>query len=76
VAGGNRSQYGKSNEGRARFQCKTCRKTFNERTGTRFYQRKTEEKDLLECRARLAEGTRSSSRRRAQGIQEATIRSF
>lgn len=36
-------RYGKSNEGRQRFQCKTCRKTFNERTGTLFYNRKTDE---------------------------------
>ncbi len=28
--------YGKSNEGRQRFQCKTCRKTFNERMGSLF----------------------------------------
>lgn len=73
---GNLIRYGKSNEGRQRFQCKTCRKRFNERTGTLFYNRKTEEKDLLECLALLAEGTRISSISRAKGIQEATIRSF
>jgi transposase-like protein len=76
VEAGNLIRYGKSNEGRQRFQCKTCRKTFNERTGTLFYNRKTEEKDILECLALLAEGTRISSISRAKGIQEDTIRSF
>jgi transposase-like protein len=73
---GNIIRYGKSNEGRQRFQCKRCRKTFKERTGTRFYNRKTEAKDSLACLALLAEGTRISSIHRAQGIQEATLRWF
>jgi len=69
-------RYGKSGEGRQRFQCKTCRKTFNERYGTVFYNRKTEEKAILECLALLAEGTRISSIHRAKGIKEDTILSF
>ena len=73
---GNIIRYGKSNEGRQRFQCKTCKKTFNERKGTLFYNRKTDEKDILECLALLAEGTRISSIRRAKGIKEDTILSF
>lgn len=73
---GNLIRYGKSNEGRQRFQCKTCRKTFNERTGTIFYNRKTSEKDILECLALLAEGTRISRISRAKGIKEDTILSF
>lgn len=76
VEEGNIIRYGKSNEGRQRFQCKTCRKTFNERSGTLFYNRKTEEKDILECLALLAEGTRISSISRAKGIKEDTILSF
>jgi transposase-like protein len=76
VAGGNIIRYGKSNEGRQRFQCKTCQKTFNERQGTLFYNRKTDEKDILECLALLAEGTRISSISRAKGIKEDTILSF
>ena len=76
VAGGNIIRYGKSNEGRQRFQCKTCKKTFNERQGTLFYNRKTDEKDILECLALLAEGTRISSISRAKGIKEDTILSF
>ncbi|MEO0561280.1 MAG: hypothetical protein AAF125_04160, partial [Chloroflexota bacterium] len=47
---------GKSRQGRQRFQCKVCGKSFNERYGTLFYNRKTDEKDILECLALLAEG--------------------
>ena len=45
---GNLIRYGKSNEGRQGFQCKTCLKTFNEGSGTQFYKGKTEEKDIPE----------------------------
>lgn len=69
-------RYGKTRDGRQRFQCKTCKRTFNERKGTLFYQRKTDEKNLLECLALLAEGTRISSLSRAKGIKEDTILSF
>ncbi len=54
-------RYGKTREGRQRFQCKTCKQTFNERKGTMLYNRKTDEKDILECLVLLAEGTRISS---------------
>ena len=54
-------RYGKTRDGHQHFQCKSCKQTFNERKGTLFYQRKTDEKDILECLALLAEGTRISS---------------
>jgi len=73
---GNIIRYGKTSDGRQRFQCKRCKRTFNERKGTLFYNRKTEEKDILECLALLAEGTRISSISRAKGIKEDTILSF
>jgi transposase-like protein len=73
---GNIIRYGKTGEGRQRFQCKTCKCTFNERKGTLFYNRKTDEKDILECLALLAEGVRISSIHRAKGIKEDTILSF
>lgn len=76
VAVGNIIRYGKSRTGQQRFQCKTCRKTFNERCGTVFYNRKTAEADILECLALLAEGVRISSISRAKGIKEDTILSF
>jgi len=73
---GNIIRYGKSPEGRQRFQCKTCKKTFNDRKGTLFYNRKTDEKDIVECLALLAEGVRISSIHRAKGFKEDTILSF
>ena len=73
---GNVIRYGKSSEGRQRFQCKTCKQTFNDRKGTLFYNRKTDEKDILECLALLAEGVRISSIHRAKGFKEDTILSF
>jgi len=69
-------RYGKTKGGRQRFQCQTCKKTFNERKGTVFYQRKTAEKEILECLALLAEGSRISSISRVKGIKEDTILSF
>jgi transposase-like protein len=69
-------RYGKTREGRQRYQCKACKKTFNERQGTMFYNRKTEEKDILECLALLAEGVRISSISRSKGFKEDTILSF
>lgn len=69
-------RYGKTKDGRQRFQCKSCKQTFNERKGTMFYNRKTNEKDILECLALLAEGTRISSLSRAKGIKEDTLLSF
>jgi transposase-like protein len=69
-------RYGKTKDGRQRYQCKACKKTFNERKGTLFYNRKTDEKDILECLALLGEGTRISSLSRAKGIKEDTILSF
>ena len=69
-------RYGKTRDNRQRYQCKSCKKTFNERKGTMFYNRKTEEKDILECLALLAEGVRISSISRSKGFKEDTILSF
>ena len=69
-------RYGKTRDGRQRYQCKSCKKTFNERKGTLFYNRKTEEKDIVECLALLAEGVRISSISRSKGFKADTILSF
>lgn len=73
VEAGNVIRYGKSEQGCQRFQCKTCRKTFNDRVGTLFYRRQTPKKDILETLALLAEGVRISSLSRAKGFKEDTI---
>jgi transposase-like protein len=69
-------RYGKTKDGRQRYQCKVCKKTFNERKGTMFYNRKTQEQDIIECLALLAEGARISSLSRVKGFKEDTILSF
>jgi transposase-like protein len=69
-------RYGKTRDSRQRYQCKTCQKTFNERKGTMFYNRKTDEKDILECLGLLAEGVRISSISRSKGFKEDTVLSF
>ena len=76
VGVGNLIQYGKSTTQCQRFQCKTCMTTFNARYGTLFYNRKTPEKDILECLALLAEGVRIASISRSKGIKADTIASF
>jgi hypothetical protein len=53
-----------------------CKKSFNERHGTLFYNRKTEEKAILECLALLAEGVRITSISRSKGIKADAILSF
>jgi transposase-like protein len=73
VNAGNVIRYGKSGEGRQRFQCKSCGKTFNDRTGTLFHGRKTPVKDIVEVLAMLAEGMRISSITRVKGFKEDTI---
>ncbi len=73
VKAGNIVQYGKSRQGQQRYQCKMCKRTFNERRGTLFYHRKTAVKDILECLALVAEGVRISSISRTKGIKEDTI---
>jgi transposase-like protein len=70
---GNIIRYGKSGEGRQRFQCKSCGKTFNDRSGTLFHGRKTPAKDIMEVLAMLAEGMRISSISRVKGFKEDTV---
>ena len=73
VEAGNVIRYGKSEQGCQRFQCKTCRKTFNDRVETLFYRRQTPKKDILEVLAMLVEGVRISSISRVKGFKEDTI---
>lgn len=66
-------RFGKTRQGKQRFRCKSCRKTFNENHGTIFYGKRTEENDILETLALLAEGVRISSLHRTKGFKEDTI---
>ena len=64
---------GKTRRGVQRYQCQTCGKYFVATTGTIFYRKRTEEGEILETLALLAEGNRISTLTRVKGIKEDTI---
>lgn len=64
---------GRTKKGVQRYQCKTCRMTFTETTGTLFFRKRTPEHAILETLALLAEGSRISSLSRVKGFKEDTI---
>ncbi len=64
---------GKTQAGVQRYQCKTCKRTFTETTGTIFYRKRTPEEQILETLALLADGSRISSLSWVKGFKEDTI---
>jgi transposase-like protein len=66
-------KFGTTPQGRQRYRCPTCGKTFVDSKGTLFYRRRTGEKEILETLALLADGTSPSSLARATGHKEETI---
>jgi len=64
---------GKTQQGRQRYQCKTCKRTFTETKGTIFYRRRTAEGEIIETLALIAEGVRISSLARVKGHKADTI---
>ena len=64
---------GKTRKGVQRYQCRTCQRYFVETTGTIFYRKRTDEGEILETLALLAEGNRISSLTRVKGHKEDTI---
>lgn len=71
--GGNIIKFGHTRSGRQRYKCNTCKGTFTETRGTIFYRRRTDDKEILECLAMIAEGSRISSVKRTKGHKEDTI---
>ena len=69
-------KHGRTKAGRQRYKCKTCGHTFTERKGTIFYRKRTEEKEIIETLAWIAEGARISSITRVKGHKEDTIISW
>lgn len=69
-------KYGRTKAGRQRYKCKTCGHTFTERKGTIFHRKRTEEKEIIETLALIAEGARISSLTRVKGYKEDTILSW
>ena len=67
---------GKTRKGVQRYECKTCGKSFTETKGTLLYRKRTDEDEILETLAFLAEGSRISSLSRVKGHKEDTILSW
>jgi transposase-like protein len=70
---GNIVRYGKNKQGRQRYQCKVCKKVFNERFGTLFYRKRTTEKDIVESLAMVAEGMGIRATARVKRIKHDTL---
>ncbi len=66
-------KHGTTAQGKQRFRCKTCGKTFNENKGTLFYRKQTQHDQILETLALLAEGTSLSGLARTKGFHPETI---
>jgi transposase-like protein len=73
VGAGNIVKYGKSRQGRQRYQCRICKKVFNEQKGTFFYNKRTAAKDIVESLAMVAEGVGIRATGRVKGIKHDTI---
>jgi transposase-like protein len=69
-------KHGHGRNGRQRYRCTTCGKTFTETHGTLFYRRRTPASEIVEVLAMLAEGMRISSVSRVKGHKEDTILSW
>lgn len=72
-SGGNIIKFGHTRSGRQRYKCTTCNRTFTETYGTIFYRRRTDEREILECLAMVAEGSRLGSIFRVKGHKEDTV---
>src|SRR6266498_597729 len=73
VGAGNIIKYGKSQQGRQRYQCRVCKKVFNERVGTLFYGKRTAVKDSVESLTMVAEGMGIRATARVKGIKHDTL---
>lgn len=71
--GGGIIKSGHTRSGRQRYKCLRCGKTFTETRGTIFYRRRTDDEEILECLAMIAEGSRISSVSRVKGHKEDTV---
>ncbi len=70
---GNIIRFGHTGGGRQRYKCRRCGKTFTETLGTIFCRRRTDDREILECLAMIAEGSRISSVSRVKGHKEDTV---
>ena len=72
-SGNNIIKFGRTRSGRQRYKCRRCGKTFTETRGTIFYRRRTDDEEILECLAMIAEGSRISGVSRIKGHKEDTV---
>jgi len=70
---GNLINFGHTNAGTQRRQCKTCEGTFTVTRGTIFYRRRTPQKDIVEALAQLAERGSIAAVARVKGVKEDTV---
>ncbi|RMG85282.1 MAG: IS1 family transposase [Chloroflexi bacterium] len=73
VKAGNIIRFGKTRQGRQRYRCKTCLRTFNENYGTIFHRKHVEEKQIIDSLALIAEGVSISGVARLKGFKADTI---
>ena len=66
-------KHGKTPQGKQRYRCKSCGRTFSENKGTLFYRKQVPEDQIIDTLAQLAEGTRISSLVRTKGFHAETI---
>ena len=71
--GNNIIKFGHTRSGRRRYKCRRCSATFTDTRGTIFCRRRTDEKEILECPAMIAEGFRISGVGRVKGHKEDTV---
>ncbi len=71
--GGNIIKFGHTRSGRQRYKCRTCSRTFTETVGTIFYRRRTDDREIPECLAMIAESSRLGSIFRIKGHKEDTV---
>ncbi len=70
---GNIIRFGKTEAGRQRYLCHSCKGTFTETNGTIFFRKRTPDQEIMETLALIAEGSRVSSVARVKGHKEDTI---
>ena len=70
---GNIIRFGKTEAGRQRYLCHSCKGTFTETKGTIFFRKRTPDREIMETLALIAEGSRVSSVARVKGHKEDTI---
>ncbi len=73
VGQGNIRKYGRTQKGRQRYQCRTCKATLSETKGTVFHGRHHAQETILECLALLAERNSLAAIRRVKGVKEETV---